>query len=92
MHFEPVQHQCAEAVRLELGCNSEEDDFDEALGWERPEHAPTDDLNLAVLVALVVGNRLGQSILELRPALPDEDGLVLPVHSQAYNIVPRHAR
>ena len=92
MHFEPVEHQCTEAIRLELGCNGEENDFNEALGRERAEYTPTDDLDFAILIPLVLGDRKWQVVLMFGPALADEDGLMLPVHGEPHDVVPRHTR
>ena len=64
VHLQSVQHECAEAVRLELGGNGEEYDFYEALRRERSEDAAADDLNLALIITRVSLQRVRQLLLK----------------------------
>ena len=98
VHLQSIQHERAKAVRPKLRSDRKENNFYEALGREWSEHAAANDLNLSLIIARVRLKRVRQLMLRravvfhLGPALPNQDGLMLPVHGQAHDVVSRHPR
>ena len=94
MDFETVQHKCAKTIGLELGCNSQKHNLNKALRRKGPEDTATNNLNLTVMVSLVGHDGRGCLLtsLDLWPALPYQDGLVLPVHGESDDVIARHTR